>query len=427
MLEYRDHDFLRGQPGECRDMPFEEVKAYPNFKSGKPVYGLVRFGSKLTDPDAGLLFHFAVDESQGTGKGYDRLYFDLNRDGDLRNDGVLSPARRVPAEAYVTWYGGIKQQIYFDFLQVQLDLDSADTHPVQLAPRLVVAEYKGERYERMSFVRTRLYEGDIKVGRQKFKVRLGNDHLITGHLDVPDTALVLLRSNGERFNRWGNDRLKAVQWIGNRFYTFSASPTGDELTVRPYAGDLGVFEVGAGGRATDKLGVGGALAARDLAVAVGDRKKDSLPQRVRNCQVPVGDYLPFYLFIELGRLEVSILQNSHSDGKRRDRAGRPPVYGIQIRKDKPFVLDFSNKPDVMFAFPARDQRFKLGDALEVKAVLIDPELDVMIQRLTDTTRKQTKDAEGKPLGYERSVSLDPTVTITRANGEKVAEGVMPFG
>ena len=32
-----------------------------------------------------------MDESQGTGKGYDRLYFDLNRDLDLRNDPVVMP------------------------------------------------------------------------------------------------------------------------------------------------------------------------------------------------------------------------------------------------------------------------------------------------------------------------------------------------
>jgi hypothetical protein len=45
----------------------------------------------------------------------------------------------------------------------------------------------------------------------------------------------------------------------------------------------------------------------------------------------------------------------------------------------------------------------------------------------DTSRKTNKDAEGKPLSYERNVSLDPSVIITRTNGEKVAEGVMPFG
>ena len=45
-----------------------------------------------------------------------------------------------------------------------------------------------------------------------------------------------------------------------------------------------------------------------------------------------------------------------------------------------------------------------------------------------TTRaSRTKTADGQPLGYERPLSLDPQVIITRANGEKVAEGVMPFG
>jgi hypothetical protein len=51
----------------------------------------------------------------------------------------------------------------------------------------------------------------------------------------------------------------------------------------------------------------------------------------------------------------------------------------------------------------------------------------MIRGLDDTSRKQTKDADGKPLGYTRNLPLDPTVIITRAGGEKVAEGVMPFG
>ena len=63
----------------------------------------------------------------------------------------------------------------------------------------------------------------------------------------------------------------------------------------------------------------------------------------------------------------------------------------------------------------------------VMAVLVDPKLDIMIRGLDDTSRKQTKDADGKPLGYTRNLPLDPTVIITRAGGEKVAEGVMPFG
>jgi len=52
---------------------------------------------------------------------------------------------------------------------------------------------------------------------------------------------------------------------------------------------------------------------------------------------------------------------------------------------------------------------------------VDPKLDAMIRELDDTTRKENSN------GYQHNLSLDPTVVITRANGEKVASGVMPFG
>jgi len=64
----------------------------------------------------------------------------------------------------------------------------------------------------------------------------------------------------------------------------------------------------------------------------------------------------------------------------------------------------------------------------VKAILTDPNLDIMIRDLEDTTRKHREiGPDGKPRRYETLVSLDPNVVITRADGQKVAEGVMPFG
>jgi hypothetical protein len=131
--------------------------------------------------------------------------------------------------------------------------------------------------------------------------------------------------------------------------------------------------------------------------------------------------------INYGKLRLNISYNYHSDGKPRERSDRERVFGIQIRKHQPYVWDFSNTPEVMFASPAKDRKLRRGETLAVSAVLTDPKLDFMIRGLDDTSRKQTKDAEGKPLGYERNLSLDPKVLITRMNGEKVAEGVMPFG
>ena len=75
--------------------------------------------------------------------------------------------------------------------------------------------------------------------------------------------------------------------------------------------------------------------------------------------MPVGDYVPSYLSIEYGRLQIFLSDNYHADGKPRD-FGQNRIYGIKIGKDKPFVLDFSNKPEVLFASPAKDKTVQAG-------------------------------------------------------------------
>ena len=105
-------------------------------------------------------------------------------------------------------------------------------------------------------------------------------------------------------------------------------------------------------------------------------------------------------------------------------------YGIKIKEGKPFILDFSNKPKVIFPSPAKDARYKPGDQIEVKAVLIDPELDIMMRGIDDTSQKVTIEntrPDGTKSSYERDLSLDPTVVIKRKDGTVLNEGKMPFG
>jgi hypothetical protein len=428
-FEYGQDDFLRGQQGICQDIPFAQVKAYPTFVSKKPIYGSLQFfQNPKQKKGTSQISYYAVDESQGTGKGHDRLYFDANGDLDLSNDLVIKPKQNPPDRARLN-YGGVKEQVVFDPVAASLDFGSAGMRSVQMMPRLLISVYEKEEYKQMSFVRTKLYMGDIKIGGTPYEVRLGNDYVISGRLDSQGAMLVLSPKDGpaspERW--WGGDTLMAVHKVRGRFYTFSANPIGDQLTVHPYHGDVGTLEVGPGGRTLEGMTISGSLEGEERAVAVGGEVVRGSPKAARSCELPVGDYRPNYISVQYGHLHVAASFNYHSDGKPRDRADRPAVYGIAIRKDKPFSLDFSNKPDVMFASPVKDQQVKLGDSLEVKAVLVDPKLDMMIRNLDDTTRKQSKGADGQPLGYERQLSLDPKVTITRANGDKVAEGVMPFG
>lgn len=428
VFESSQNNFLRGQMCRCQVKPFSEVKNYPAFTSSVPVFGSIRFGGKSDDTNSGALFYFAVDESRGTGKGYDRLYFDANRDLDLRNDPVAKLQQPSPDHGYKPNFSGIKAVVAFDFLKLNLGPNGGSPAPVEIMPRLLLTGDDKETYRFMFFVRTHFYEGDIKVADEKFHAQLGNDYAISPGFDFPGTALVL---SGEKssFDWWGGDRISAMHKVDGRFYSFSASPVGDELTVHPYPGDLGTFEIGPGTRklTNANFSLTGSFEARDWAIAVGGDIKDGRPVEASRCQVPAGDYLPEFLTLQFGRLRIQLSQNYHSEGKRQNRDGRPNVYGITIRKDRPYVLDFSNQPDVMFTSPTNNQRIKPGDTLMVAAVLVDPKLDIMIRRLEDTSRKLTKDAEGKTLGYERNLSLDPKVVITRANGEKVAEGVMPFG
>lgn len=71
------------------------LKKAPAAKSAHPLYAqtylrTVRDGKSVSTPN--LLFLF--DESQGTGKGYDRMIVDLNRNGDLTDDAAFERLER---------------------------------------------------------------------------------------------------------------------------------------------------------------------------------------------------------------------------------------------------------------------------------------------------------------------------------------------
>ena len=250
--------------------------------------------------------------------------------------------------------------------------------------------------------------GEIKIDGIEYDVFLA-PHPRTDFCLIP-------KSSPQNYPRWfGAEQLNAIHAIGGKYYSFATTPAGDKLIVRPYEGTLGTFEVGAGGRNIQEMAIQGSLRSEDTAVAVGGELERGFLKPSKSCQLPVGDYLPAIVTVTFGRLSITVSNNYYADGQGRRPSNRPTIYGIKIREDNSYVFDFSNKPEVIFASPAKDHRVKLGRELKVEAVLIDPELDIMIRRLYDTEQKL------------RRVSLEPKVVITRADGETVAEGVMPFG
>jgi len=418
-LVEKSPSFGRGQRGQCRDIPDANVTAYPPFASAAPVYGSVRFGAETGRMDTGVRFCFALDESGGTGSGYDRLYFDRNRDLDLTDDGVLQQRKNPPRGALLQ-YASIRQEVCYESVGVPLSFGAQGERPLEVMPRLGVSKTGGKGVD---FVTTKARRGRIKIGSCEFDVLLGHNHMVPGWFDHPWTALHLI-PRGERTRElswWGCDRLMAMHNIEGTLYRFSAASSGEKLTVRPYEGSLGTFEVGAGGRDLDTMRIQGSLLSKETAVAVGRMSYRSGLVPAESSRIPVGDYLLNHVTATYGRLRIRISENYHCDGRRMAVMGnRPRVYPIRIRADEPYVFDFSAKPVVMFTSPARDQRLNRGDELTVMAVLTDPVLDTMIRGLDNVEKADTPP-------YEETTSLDPKVVITRADGEIVAEGVMPFG
>jgi hypothetical protein len=466
----------RGQYATCSNKPDKEVKAYPKLQSKHPLYGKVKF---IDDRKGkGIEYHFVLDQSgekpavkkaeepagEKPGKEkeqksllkqladqllgenkpaakkslppkdlvlskYDRLYFDLNHNLDLTDDPVLKPMRDPPWQALPPW--SAKEKMVFDYLDVAIDYGHGiGVRPFRIMPWLTSDEYQGQKSQTMHFVATTAREGRIRLGKHEFLALLGQPYVVTGRYDLPGSATAIyltplnLADNllkQQQYSGFTAEMLCTLRKVDGDLYSITASPLGDKLTVKPYRGDFGVFKIGPGDRKIKDIKFGGSLesetALLDESAEIGEFK------------APVGDYLPQYIYIQYGPLRISLSNNYHSEGKPQ-KIDRDRTFFIKIRKDKPYVLDFSNKPEVLFASPAKGKSFKPGEEVSVKAVLIDPQLDIMIRRLSDSRHKEKKMidlGEGKSTSYEQELSLDPTVTITDSAGKTIAEGPMPFG
>lgn len=350
---------------------------YPAFSSGKPLYGLMRVDMEFGEEQSGTPYRFAIDESGGIGAGYDRLYVDLNLDGSLADESPVLPLQKPP-ESVLLKGDWIVQQVCFDSIVFSSTDPATAVHAMPTLPRLTLGN-QGQRV--LAFIATGARKGEIVMARRRFDVTLVNSYPLGTRWDRPGT-IVKLESRRGAVNLptwWGADRLIAMPEFGGTWWHLATTPAGDQLIVEPYRGDFGALTVGSARGFVWSRTVVGSLRAKDKAVAVGDNS-DGYPKPVSIGTVPVGRYLPALLTVRYGPLLVQISENYHSDGKPRQRE-TPPVPMIEIRKDRTFVLDFSRRPEVLFASPAPGTRLKAGDELKVMAVLVDPKLDVMIRGL----------------------------------------------
>ncbi len=230
---------------------------------------------------------------------------------------------------------------------------------------------------------------------------------------------------------WGSWSLNSYHKIDDKFFEFMLIEEGTKIAAQLYKGELGVIKVGKGGRELEKVEFNGSVYQQGNVSAPIGTIKDFRIGPVPECKIPVGDYTAYLMKVTYDNLSIDISNNYHTNAQGQSR-GKETVYGIQVRADKPYVLDFSNKPMVVFDQPPMSKTsFSRGEEIKFAAVLIDPKLDIMIRGLDDTSvkvDKEYKDRDGKVIHTAKvPKSLDPKVVIARADGEVIAEGVMPFG
>ncbi len=404
--------FQRGQPArQCGTEPSKKVKAYPQFKSAKPFYGKAMFDMSLVQYGFGINYCFAVDESGGTGTGYDRFYFDANRDLDLTNDGVLSPMENPPAQL-ARKNRPNQQEVAFDYLEFDLYRGPGKASaPVKVIPRFRLMS----THPMTSFAMPTARKGKIKLGSKECDVILSQSLTITGSYASPVAGVFM----GETPSAlpfmcgWRN--------VDGKFYTLSSTTSGDKLTVTPYTGPYGTLEVATGGREAKKGKV-------ELGYLVGDNAMIDIGKCSAvdgQLMIPVGDYRPIRLGLRFGDLRVGLGMAMPTDG---EMPSEPPTFAIKIRKDRPCVVNLASKPEVVFRTPAAEERIKVGSEIKVEAIVYDPGMDASLASLEDATKKVGQSIK-MPDGteYQRYQSIDPTVEITNSAGERVAEGKMPFG
>ena len=101
----------KGRPASGSEKDFQKIvkKEPAKYHAEHPLYGVAKLGSKR--------YGFVLDNKDEKSKGYDRLYFDLNGNGDLTDD---KPIDALPSKDRTSSSATFDQS---DFPRVDLTID----------------------------------------------------------------------------------------------------------------------------------------------------------------------------------------------------------------------------------------------------------------------------------------------------------------
>jgi hypothetical protein len=221
----------------------EIVKHEPRYVVKCPLRSVARLGAEE--------YAFALDAADPRSNGYDVMYFDLNRDGDLTNDKVIRAQQGSSAP------GGHSRR-EFPRVDLPLTIDGAQT----AYSFFVTADVHSGRelsYASASLVAGAYREGKIVLGGKRRQLVLldrncngrFDDEIKVSHFEGnptlgygdtllvdPDPSLFRSRSAADIAAAGGHYVSKLIG-VDGRFYELQVTPAGDKLTFTPSAAPIG--------------------------------------------------------------------------------------------------------------------------------------------------------------------------------------------
>jgi len=307
----------------------------PELKSKKPLYACVRLDSESD------LLCFIFDDSTGTGKAYNTLYVDANRNGDLTDDQPVTWRSTGPS-GYTPW---VEVQAH------QGTGDAQTSNPVKIRWRMVSGSP-------MNMLRKGAWTGTIDSTKGPAKVILSdssgnglyNDRVMTADSSADRSSG---STQGDRIAfRPGNGPFPSPYWqgitqggpniLGSKGYVVSASPAGGEITVKPYTGPMGkllVRKINIGGRPGKLISVG-------ITGIGGDVQYEGMSGKAIN--LPAGSYTINYVSLSLGAGSKTL-----QIWGRLDRS-------VSIKANSQAVVDIVGKPRLTILASQRSVLIKSG-------------------------------------------------------------------
>lgn len=220
------------------------LKGAPKLASTKAKYFACRFDGSGDD---GCLV-VILDESKGTGKGYDTAYVDVDRNWDLSDD---KPITFATPKSY--------RQIYTDEFSMPLRQreDGGKVSERAVQARLTIYG-DGSNYIQATVTRKGAWKGTVDSSKGKIECA------------VIDTSCNGISGEAEQFKDDGNPSnegdyiffdtngaggvipypygshgamLYRVTKVGSKFYNITVNNLGDKVTIAPYTGEMGTLLV----------------------------------------------------------------------------------------------------------------------------------------------------------------------------------------